>query len=60
LVTIVFPGEDDQRATAAKLIAGDLSRIGIEVELNPFPAAELPIVMEEFARGGVPVLAVYP
>ena len=60
LVRIIFPEKDDQRATAAKLIAGDLSRIGIEVELNPFPAADLPAVMEEFARGGVPVLAVYP
>jgi len=60
LVTIIFPGEDDQRATAAKLIAGELSRIDIDVQLNPFPAAELPTVMEEFARGGVPVLAVYP
>jgi hypothetical protein len=60
LVTIIFPGDDDQRATAAKLIAGDLSRIDIEIELNPFPAAELPAVMEEFARGGVPVLAIYP
>jgi hypothetical protein len=60
LVMIIFPGEDDQRATVAKLVAGDLSRIGIEIELNPFPAAELPAVMEEFAAGGVPVLAVYP
>ena len=60
LVIIVFPEEDDQRATAAKLIAGDLSRIGIEIELSPFPAAALPAVMEEFAAGGVPVLAVYP
>lgn len=60
LVTVIFPGEDDQRARLAKLIAGDLSLIGIEIELNPFPAAELPAVMEEFVAGGVPVLAVYP
>lgn len=60
VVMIIFPGENSQRATVAKQIAGGLSRIGIEIELNPFPAADLPAVMEEFAAGGVPVLAVYP
>jgi len=59
VVTVVFPEEDDQVAMAAKLIAGDLSRIGIPVELTPVPGADLSAVMTKLASAGEPVIAVY-
>jgi hypothetical protein len=58
VVTILFPEEDDQLSLAAKLIAGDLSRIDIEVELAPVPGAEIPGIMKEFVAAGEPVMAV--
>lgn len=58
-VTILFPEEDDQLATAAELIAGDLDRIGIPVELTPVPGADLIAVMTKLASAGEPVIAVY-
>ena len=59
VVTVLFPEEDGQVAMAAKLIAGDLSRIGIPVELTPVPGTDLSAVMTKLASGGEPVIAVY-
>lgn len=59
LVFVVFAEEDGQMATAAKLIAGDLSRIGIPVELYPAPAAGLAGLRKEFSEVGMPFVIVY-
>jgi hypothetical protein len=59
LVNLLFPQEDDQVATAAKLIAGDLSRIDISVELAPVPMADLTAAMREFTATGSPLIVVY-
>ena len=58
-VTLLFPEEDDQVATAAKRIAGDLSLIDIAVDLQPVPGADLSAVMTKLASAGEPVIAVY-
>jgi hypothetical protein len=58
-VTILFPEEDDQVTTAAKWIAGNLSLIGIPVELTPVPAVDLSAVMTKLASAGEPVIGVY-
>jgi hypothetical protein len=56
---VLFPEEDDQLSLAAKLIAGDLSRIGINVELLPVPGVDLSAIMTKLASAGEPVVAVY-
>jgi hypothetical protein len=55
---VLFPLEDDQVALAGKLIAGDLNRIGIEVEPAPIPGADMQAMMKEFVSSGQPVVAV--
>lgn len=59
MVTVLFPEEDGEVSMAAKLIAGDLSRIGIKVDLTPVPEADLSAVMTKLASAGEPVVAVY-
>jgi hypothetical protein len=59
VVNVLFPQEDDQVATAAKLIAGDLSRIDISVELAPVPMADLGAAMREFAAAANPFIVIY-
>jgi len=58
-VIILFPEEDDQVADAAKLIAGALSEIDVNVELTPVPGMDLGSARAEFVPGGLPVLIVY-
>ncbi len=58
-VIILFPEEDAQVGDAAKLIAGALSEIDVNVELTPVPGMDLTYAREEFVSGGLPVLIVY-
>ncbi|MFN2220883.1 MAG: ABC transporter substrate-binding protein [Anaerolineae bacterium] len=58
-VFIVFPEEDGQVATAAKLVAGDLSRIDIPVELYPAPTEGLAGLKRELINEGVSIVMVY-
>jgi hypothetical protein len=59
MIMVVFPEEDAQVALAGKLIAGDLSRMGIKVEPTPVPGADLPAIVKKLASGEQPVVAVY-
>lgn len=59
LVTVIFPGDDDQTVTAAKWIAGQLSLVDIEVKLAPLSWTEMIKAREKLAAGGNAVLSVY-
>ncbi len=58
-VIILFPEEDAQVGDAARLIAGALGKIDVNVELTPVPGADLDVAREEYVSGGLPVLIVY-
>jgi ABC-type transport system substrate-binding protein len=59
VVFIVFPEEDAEVSTAAKLIAGDLSRINIPIELVAIPLAELGGARNEFREAEMPFVILY-
>jgi hypothetical protein len=59
LVTVIFPNEDDQTATAAKWIAGQLSLVDIEIELAPLSWTELIKASEGLASRRNAFLTVY-
>lgn len=53
---LLFPGEDEQLAVMAELIAEYVGKVGIDVAMEPMPAEEIAAAVKVLRDGGSPVL----